>query len=115
MARVTEAEVKLIIDTQLTNIDLFIDTANIIVDEDLSDVGMSDVRLNKIELYLSAHFVCLREKQLTSENFGSASETYQGKTGMNLQSTNYGQTAMMLDKSGTLVNVGKTRSRFSLL
>ncbi len=106
MPRVTDDEVKAIIATDLDT-NAFIETATLIVDDQLSSRGFSVSRLKQIELYLAAHFTTLRERQLVSEKFGNAAETYQGKTGMNLQSSNYGQTAIVLDISGSLYRMGQ--------
>lgn len=115
MGRVTDGQVKEIIETNLDDISLFMETAEMIVDEQLMSKGFSENRLSKIELYLSAHFVALRERQLLSERFGDSEEKYQGKTGMNLQASLYGQTAMLLDTSGSLANLGKSVAEIYLI
>lgn len=115
MARVTDEQVKKVIETDLEDITLFMETAEMIVDEQLTGKGLSDDRLAKIELYLSAHFVTLRERQLKSEKFGDASETYQGETGMNLKASFYGQTALSLDTTGSLTNLGNSMAEIELL
>ena len=105
MARVTDAEVKEILDTALSTTP-FINTATVVVDENLVDKGLSTALLKEIELYLAAHYTTIREQQLTSEELGEAKNTYQGKTEMGLDSSFYGQTAKQLDTSGTLSNIG---------
>ena len=115
MPRVTGGQVKVVIDTELEDLTPFIGTANLMIDEQLVGKGMTDARLDKIALYLSAHFVTMRERQLKSENFGDSSETYQGDTGMNLQSSLYGQTALSLDTTGTLHNAGNSFAEMELL
>ena len=113
--RVSSTDVKEIIDTELVNVDIFINTAAEIIDTYLSDAGLADTLLSKIELFLSAHFVTLREQQVSSEKYGNASVTYQGKTGMFLSSSHFGQTAIGLDVTGKLASVGKGVSTFEVI
>ena len=115
MARVTDKEVKAIIRTNIEDISLFMQTAELIVTEQLVGKGLSDDRLSKIELYLSAHFVTLREQQLKSEKFGDSSESYQGETSTNLRASLYGQTAIILDTTRTLANLGNSMAEVELL
>ena len=113
--RVSSADVKEIIDTELANVDIFINTAAEIIDTYLSDAGLADTLLAKIELFLAAHLVTLREQQVSSEKYGNASVTYQGKTGMFLSSSHFGQTAIGLDVTGKLASVGKGVSTFEVI
>lgn len=112
--RVTSNNVKEIIQTEL-EIDIFIDTASEIIKAHLSDAGLADTLLTKIELYLAAHFVTLREKQVSAEKYGNASATYQGDTGMHLSSSLYGQTAIALDVTGKLASAGKGVCTFEVI
>ena len=114
-SRISEDAVRKIVATDLTDISEFIATAHLMVDEQLANKGFSDDRLLRIELYLSAHYVTLREWQLKSEKFGDASAQYQGDTGMYLSSSRYGQTAIELDTSGTLKRLGTYATNFELL
>ena len=105
--RVTDTEVKEILSTDLTTTP-FIDTANIIVTDLLAGEGLSDAKLAQIELYLSAHFVCMNDPRIRNEEAGDALAAYQMiKVGTGLDSTSYGQTAMMLDTTGKLKEMGK--------
>jgi hypothetical protein len=64
-----------------------------------------------IETFLSAHFaVCNRDKQYTSKSTGGASGSFQGQYGMRLESTDPGQTAMLLDLTGTLKQLNEARA-----
>lgn len=109
--RVISSEVKLIIDTDLTDSEIssFIETANMVVDEVLSDSTVLSTRqLKEIEKYLSAHFICVREGQAMAEGADAGNITYTRQKGKGLESTSYGQTAMALDETGTLgAEVGK--------
>ena len=114
MARVTDLEVKEIIET-LLDMTPFIGTATLIVDEDLVGQGLSDARLREIELYLAAHFTTLRERQLQSEEFGDAKDVFLGQVGKGLSSSIYGQQAIALDTTGELKSQGKTRATLEVL
>lgn len=104
MARVTEAEVLEIIDTKLVagEIDPFINTANLMVTNYISGEGLGDETLKEIEKYLSAHYLSCRDQRVKSEKLDTVSYNYTGSFGEGLKSTQYGQTAIMLDTSGTL-------------
>ncbi len=112
MARVTPTEVKEILEFDPGTIDAFITAANLFVTEMLSGKGLSDDLLKEIERWVSAHLVAIMDGdlRLDAEKIGDASSKYQGKTGMHLNATLYGQQAQMLDSTGTLVDVGKTQS-----
>ena len=116
MARVTDAEVKVIIDTTLTDLSSFITTANLIVNEDLEPKGtLSEDRLKQIELYLSAHFVTMRERQLKSEEFGDSKDVFLGEVGEGYASSTYGQQALALDSCGVLAIQGNPKARFEVV
>jgi len=107
MARVTADEVGAIIDIiddgdDGTDIEPFISTASSLVDEVCVPAGYDDNRLNLIELWLAAHFYAVKDPRFQSQGIGGASGSYQGQTGMQLESTTYGQQAMILDTKGGL-------------
>ncbi len=86
----------------------FIETATLIVDEQLVSKGLSDARLKQIELYLAAHFVTLMEEKgsLVREDVGEARQSMWGVSlGTGLTMTRFGQQAIALDTSGTLSNM----------
>jgi len=113
MPRVIAAEVKEIIETDLTNIQVqpFIKVANATVTKLLgTTTDLSDTQKKEIERWLSAHLIaCTRERQAKAEKAGGASITYQGETGQGIKSTHYGQTAADLDTTGKLANLGKRK------
>ena len=76
--------------------------------------SVSDDRLKQIELYLSAHFTTLRERQLSSKEFGDSENEFLGEVGMGLDSSIYGQQSKVLDTTGTLVNQGKAKATFDV-
>lgn len=84
----------------------FIETATTLVDDlDSEDTGnlLNTQQLRRIEAYLAAHFYGHADQFAMAEKAGRASIDYQGKTdGFGLDGTFYGQTAMMIDKTGYL-------------
>jgi hypothetical protein len=85
----------------------FINTADLIVTEELSTLGLSVARLTQIELYMAAHFATLLFERggLTGSRTGESADTYQ-KTPTNavgFLATRFGQQAVLLDTSGTLL------------
>lgn len=113
MARVTASEVLEIMNTQLTEDQLapFIKSANLTVTSILGEsTVLSEDQLTEIERWLAAHFASVLDPLPVREIIGEAEASYQGKFGMQLQSTTYGQTAMSLDITGSLANLGKTKA-----
>lgn len=108
-ARVSADDVKEIIETSLTDsqINAFINTAHHHVQDNLLNKGLSASKLTQIELWLSAHFLAIRDQRVESEGVaGEWQARYQGKTGMGFEATTYGQQALMLDTTGTLASSG---------
>lgn len=134
MARVTANEVKQIIVTELSGsaLDPFINAANLIVTEKLSDVGLGDDLLKEVERWLSAHFIYISNPAYsstdtkakgpvtfervgeTARSFGNIMQQIKMSLGV-LSSTVYGQQALVLDLSGTLANLGKRRASVNVL
>lgn len=105
MARVTVSEVRVIYTTSLSDdaIEQFIETANLIVDDRFSDSDYSEAKLKQIELYLSAHFAsCGSGGQLKRRKIGEAEDEYSVAQLEGLESTIFGQTALMLDNDDYL-------------
>ena len=102
--RVEDSDITAILEVEDSSFPLtpFIASANSLVTELCVPAGYDDDRLKEIERWLAAHFVCVREKQTTSEGAGGVSTSYAGQTGMRLESTLYGQTAMILDTEQSL-------------
>lgn len=97
--RVTDDEVKEILDTELSSLTPFIAAASQLVD---GISGLDADVLKEIERWLAAHLVSMRDKRVSKASVGDSSHTYEGKTGLGLDFTRYGQTAKMLDTTGTL-------------
>lgn len=90
----------------------FIETANTMVDEVVTCAAAKSVTLStalreKIERFLAAHFYAHADQLYSEKQTGKASATFQGKTDMGLDSTQYGQTAKMFDISGCLRAMSK--------
>jgi hypothetical protein len=65
--------------------------------------GVDELEL--IERWLAAHLVCVRDPQLSREKIAEGDFTYDGKTGMGLSSTRYGQQVKILDYKATLAEL----------
>ena len=103
--RTDSAAVCAVLETTLDDdeVEPFIDTANILVTEYLATpLSGKTALLKEIETYLAAHFVALRDRIAKSESADGVRFVYEGETGMGLDGSRYGQTAQMLDSSGTL-------------
>lgn len=126
MSRVTPAELKVIYPTSATDetLQVFIDMANSVVDEELLNKGLSEDRLKMIELYLSAHFASMSLSAggtvggLKKRKVGDSEEEYvTNAQNYGYMSSKYGQTAVLLDTSGTLgaQTNNPVKARFNLV
>lgn len=116
-ARVDPNDVRDIFDTDLDDghLNAFINGAHRIVEDQLASSGLGQTTLDQIELYVSAHLATLWDQRAASESIGSEyTVSYQGQTGMHFEATFYGQTAMTMDKTGTLASAGLKRARFDV-
>ena len=121
-SRVVAAEVREVIDTNKDDGVLeenFIDTAHLLIEENLSGAGHSEAMLKKIELYLSAHFVALTEEGggIIEDKVGDAYARFSDIYKAGLRQTRYGLQALALDTSGTLekLSTGKLRAEFRVV
>ena len=118
MARVTEAQVRQIIDTDADfSLTPFIDTANALTDYVSSKDTNSELTaalLVQIEKWLAAHFYAIRDPQPQEERTEEASAVHQGKTELGLDLTHWGQQAKRLDVTGTLAQLDRTKHRVSV-
>lgn len=114
--RATNEEVKEIISTDLTaeQIAPFLRAANKMVDALLIEQGYSAGLLMEIECWLAAHFVAIRDPQITKEKIGDAEATYQGKFGEGLRGTSYGQQVLILDHKGTFAELADSKGPVEL-
>lgn len=111
MARATEQEVIDILDTTLENEDVtpFLSAANLLVTDVCGNEGYSDNLMREIERWLAAHFLAIRDPRISKQKIGDADATYEGKTGLGLNHTSYGQQAMILDHHGKLAEVSEAK------
>lgn len=108
--RVTPTDVKVIIATTLADpvIQVWIDAANAIVNQQSACIGGDEALLTQIELQLSAHFVALVDpssdrSKATSEKIGPLDVNYNSATlANNINDTAYGKAANMLS-NGCLI------------
>lgn len=110
----TEAELKAIVDVASgDSVQTFLDSANLIVTEDLASSGFSAARLKQIELYLAAHFLTVSVERggLKAYKIGDTTETYQTQAGEGFATTRYGQQALALDTSGILLGMSTNKPR----
>ena len=121
--RTSEAAVKLILlqdyetDLSPSSVSLvpFIDTASAVVDRVeacavAKDKTLTAAELELIERWLSAHFYVQSDQTYASKSSAGASASFHGQTGMHLESSRYGQTALNVDFSGCLTAIGKRQT-----
>lgn len=60
-----------------------------------------------VEVWVAAHLYCQSDATYQSKSTDGASGSYRGQTGMYLESTLYGQTAVLMDPSGCLASAAK--------
>jgi hypothetical protein len=101
------------------DLQIYIDQANVLVEEDLSGTGQSDARLRIIELNLAAHFavVSIERGGLTMQRRGESEEGYAtDRSQINFSSTRFGQQAITMDASGKLstMNAPGGRAEFKV-
>lgn len=89
----------------------FINTASIMVDTVVlqgasKGIVLSGTESEMIERWLAAHYYAVNDKPYQSKSTEGASASFVGQTAMYLEATLYGQTAMRLDRSGVLNNIG---------
>lgn len=115
-ARVDADQVSDIISTGLTEsqINAMINTAHLVVEQNLATSGLSEDLLTQIELWMAAHFVCMRDPRKKQVKVDEVSVTYQGEVGIGLQGTPYGQQAIALDSTGTLATTSMKRAVISV-
>jgi hypothetical protein len=88
-----------------TSLEPFIKTASSLTDwveNNDADGVLGESTLERIESFLACHFYAHADQLLQSKSTGAASGAFQGATGMMLKSTQYGQSAMLLDCTGSL-------------
>jgi hypothetical protein len=94
-------------DTTLTaeQITPFLESANAVVSGKCTGVEYGAEELELIERWLAAHLACTIDPQIAEETVGAGKWKYDGRTGMGLDSTRYGQQVRLLDHKGTLAEL----------
>ena len=101
-ARVTEVEVRSIMESSPTDLAPFITLATLLVDEELGDSTLSPARLKEIERWLAAHFAAVKAPLTTQESIKVGVSYQRSQSGKMLMATQYGQQAVALDTTGVL-------------
>lgn len=124
---VTELKDILEVPGEVTNASLqaFLDDANIFVSEDLAAKGFTSTRLKAIEKYIAAHLAIqyIERGGLVSSQTGLARDTYTSLSPLGnaniggFQLTRYGQQAITLDTSKTLLGMSTStlKAKFRVL
>lgn len=113
--RATASEVRQLADLSASaSVDLFINHANLLVEEELNTgtlMGvLSEARLTAIENLLAAHFTVLATEKgaLASTEIGDSRDRLHNIYDKGLQSTRFGQQAIMMDTTGRLRELSNT-------
>lgn len=95
----------------------FISWANLVVNKVASCAiakgdAQADEVLEEMETWLAAHAYQQSDQGYASSSTEGSSASFQGQTGMRIESTKYGQSALGLDFSGCLqrINAGPSKS-----
>lgn len=120
MVRITADEIRPILDEITADFDdpkieTFISTANTFVNTHLGDKNISEAVLREIERWLTAHFVSCLERQAIKEKAGPAEQEFSDIFGEFLMSSTYGQTAIGLDPTGTLLEIAQGKKPVKLI
>jgi hypothetical protein len=122
MSRVEPHEVKEIIETARVDIEAFITASNSLVTGVLGSEGLGSARLKEIERWLAAHFLAHAGTdktvgQVVEEQIGDTRRRFSdGQAAFGkLDSTRYGKMALLLDTSGRLAGLGRTRAQFRVI
>jgi len=108
--RVTSDEVKEIFPLpDSVDLTVYCDSAHLIVEQHLGNDGLSEDLLKEIERWLSAHLASSTYSVNSKESVGEVSITKQGKWGLGLDSTDYGQKVKLLDPTGKLDKISENQ------
>lgn len=114
VVRTTPAKVQSVLDSNYdgkTSLVAKIEAASLLVNKVVACMvarglpAHDSTTLEMLERYITAHLYLFHDKGMQSESKGKASGSFQGQTGLGLQSTDYGQFALTLDDSGCLMQI----------
>jgi hypothetical protein len=115
--RIKVEDVKKIIDTQRADpeIEAMIEVADLLVTELLLGKYSTGLLL-KIEIFLTAHFLAVRDPMVSQKSSGQGpSSTYDGQTGLaGLEQTRFGTQVMMIEYLGVLRRAGQSSREASI-
>lgn len=94
-------------DLTTTQVEAFISDASAWVDANLLGDSLSDTLLEKIEKYLTCHFITLRDPRMTQAAAGDVRENYQRDNSI----TEYLKAAMALDPTGKIADAFGDRAK----
>lgn len=115
--RIVEADLRAILKCGATvDLTVFMNTANVLVDDLLGSSSLSANTLKLIETYLAAHLYALTEERgsLASETFGDSTERYHNVYKAGFNSTRFGQQALVIDTTGTLARESAKADKASI-
>lgn len=122
MARVTSSQVQAVLGNNYDgskDLSAYIATATILTDRTVLCAANKSVTIDsdtaaQLETYLAAHFYTLHDPTYSSRSTQGASGSFHGQTGKGLESSMYGQTAILMDPSGCLNSFDK-RQKASMI
>ncbi|MFV2014003.1 MAG: hypothetical protein ACC656_01120 [Candidatus Heimdallarchaeota archaeon] len=111
--RANDADVKALVKVdQGFDTTPYLNMANLIVNEELVNSGLSTERLAMIEQFLAAHFLVLFVEKggLTEEEMGDSKNSFANAVDSGFNSTRFGRQALVIDSSGSLTALSKKAS-----
>lgn len=99
---VSASDIELIIETAIlpADLDKFANMAHVEVVNRIAAGALAEEELVEIERFLAAHLVAMRDPRKQTQHVAQATTTYEGRTGMGLDFTRYGQQVKLLDRTG---------------
>jgi hypothetical protein len=114
----TVSELRQILTTSVNDTDLqaFIDSADLFIQQNLGTSDLGVEILEQITKWFAAHMVfSSRERLSIKEEAGTAKIEYAGSYGAGLQSTPYGQMVLTLDTTGFMASLAGKKIKFKSL
>lgn len=104
---VTEADVRLIFDSDLTGpeLDAFIASAGVLVGPegcDLLGKGITAATIDEVQKWLAAHFATANDPRVETHRTSGHTVAFESKIDLGLDSSRFGQMAKRLDPTGCL-------------
>jgi len=104
MASVDPADIRQIGEFEMLDdptLNTFGEMATRFTEHQLSDAA-TDPLIQDVSTWVGAHLSSMKQKRIESEEFTDAVSNYEGRTGMKLKFTRYGQQAIVLDYTNSL-------------